>query len=61
MKQRKRIQKTKVNDSDAIMTDAEWNVWLNRVTSKPINRLGLQKNIKTNWIKKKDFNPKPLK
>ena len=58
MKQkRKRTKRTKVNDKDAIMTDAEWNVWLNRVTSKPINRLGLQKNKKTNWIKKKDFNP----
>lgn len=56
--QRKRVRKTKVN-KDLPLSNKEFLSWVDRVLSKPINPKGIFKNKKTDWIKKKDFNPKP--
>ena len=59
MKQkRKRTKRTKVsNQDDAPLSARDFLLWVDRVLAKPINPKGIIKGKKTNWIKKKDFNP----
>ena len=33
----------------------EFLAWVDRVTSKPINKLGIQTHKKKDWVQKKDF------
>jgi hypothetical protein len=52
---RKRIKKVKVNNEDLPLSKKEFLAWVDRVTSKPINKLGIQTHKKKDWVQKKDF------
>jgi hypothetical protein len=60
MKQkRKRVKRTKVsNQNDAPLSTRDFHKWVDRVLAKPINPKGIIKGKKTNWVKRKDLNPK---
>ena len=59
MGSRKRTKITKVsNQDDAPLSARDFDRWVQKVLSKPINPKGIFKNKKKDWIKKKDFNPK---
>jgi hypothetical protein len=54
-KTRKRTKTTKVNNDDLPYSDKEFLAWVDRVTSKPINKLGIQTHKKKDWVQAKDF------
>lgn len=55
MKQRKRTNRTRVNNDDLPLSDLEFNAWCLKVLSKPINPRGIQTHKKTDYIKKEYF------
>jgi hypothetical protein len=53
---RKRIKRTKVsNQNDAPLSARDFDKWVQRMLSKPLNPKGIFKNKKTNWLQAKDF------